>query len=49
MFTVTVKPSRWNSWLWTVNTAAAATVPVSRLRPVAAIDFTHVRVLKKVG
>jgi ATP-dependent exoDNAse (exonuclease V) alpha subunit len=31
------------------NTAAVATVPASRLRPVAATDLTHARVLKKVG
>ncbi|MDE2692347.1 MAG: DUF4926 domain-containing protein [Acidobacteriota bacterium] len=31
------------------NTAAVATVPASRLRPVTATDLTHARVLKKVG
>lgn len=31
------------------NTAAVATVPASRLRPVTATDLTHVRVSKKVG
>lgn len=30
------------------NTAAVATVPASRLRPVAATDLTHVRVLETV-
>lgn len=31
------------------NTAAVATVPASRLRPVTGADLTHARVLKKVG
>ena len=30
------------------NTAAVATVPAARLRPVAATDLTHARVLEKV-
>lgn len=29
------------------NTAAVATVPASRLRPVTATDLTHARVLKR--
>ena len=31
------------------NTAAVATVPASRLRPVATTDLTHARVLKRAG
>ncbi len=31
------------------NTAVVATVPASRLRPVAATDLTHARVLKRAG
>ena len=31
------------------NTAAVATVPASRLRPVAATDLTHARVLERAG
>ncbi len=31
------------------NTAAVATVPASRLRPVAATDLTHARVLQRAG
>lgn len=31
------------------NTAAVATVPATRLRPVEATDLTHSRVLKRAG
>lgn len=31
------------------STAAVATVPASRLRPVAPTDLTHARVLKRAG
>lgn len=31
------------------NTAAVATVPATRLRPVEATDLTHARVLKRAG